>query len=137
MFGMGKEIMYLLSFETSGNIDLAHPISPIRMYPYHPQDQKPSTMKYSISGSTLLSLITGYLFCASTARYHGYIKTLRLDSDVLDRNFHQVMHDGMLTTVFPFITFLFVIAVLFLMYSYVILPACINYFTKILHAKEN
>ena len=36
------------------------------------------------------------LYCSSTAFTHGYLGVLNLDSDVLDRNFHQSLYQGML-----------------------------------------
>ncbi|OUS29197.1 hypothetical protein A9Q99_08770 [Gammaproteobacteria bacterium 45_16_T64] len=44
----------------------------------------------------ILAGITASLYCASTAYNHGYIGAFTLDSDVLDRNFHQSIYHGMI-----------------------------------------
>ncbi len=52
-------------------------------------------MKLMDSALTLAA-VTALLYCASTAYTHGYMIVFALDSDVLDRNFHQSIFHGMI-----------------------------------------
>jgi hypothetical protein len=47
------------------------------------------------------------LYCVGTAHSGGYLGTLRLDADVLDRNFHQVLYAGFLNSFGPILLALF------------------------------
>lgn len=61
-----------------------------------------SEFKYPVIGSAvLLAGTTAFLYCASTAYFGGYLGMLKLDADVLDRNFHQVLYSGMLVAFAP------------------------------------
>ena len=80
------------------------------------------------NSAATLALTTGYLYCASTAKYYGCIGSLHLNSQTLDRNFHQILYDGFLTTVFPVILLLLSLAVFRLLYSHMGLPAFIDFF---------
>lgn len=42
----------------------------------------------------IITLVTVYLYCASTDYLYGYYESLRLEEDVLDRNFHQILFEG-------------------------------------------
>ena len=53
-------------------------------------------MSKFIDGAILLAIVTAFLFCSSTAYTHGYFIYLHLDSDVLDRNFHQALYKGLI-----------------------------------------
>lgn len=53
------------------------------------------------NGGTALALVTAALYCVSTAYYGGFMGVLRLDADVLDRNFHQTLYHGFLTAFVP------------------------------------
>jgi len=66
-----------------------------------------------LDSAIALAMITAYLFCASTAYVHGYFNTLSLDSDVLDRNFHQVLYHGMILN----LTYLFLLPLFFFVYN--------------------
>ncbi|MCG7570519.1 hypothetical protein MHM89_11305 [Pseudoalteromonas sp. CNC9-20] len=47
--------------------------------------------------------ITAYLYCASTAFNHGYLNTLGLDSDLLERSFHQTIYSGLILSLSNFL----------------------------------
>ena len=54
-------------------------------------------MKF-IDSAGIVAFLTAYFYCVSTAFTYGYFYTLGLDSDLLDRNFHQVIYHGMITS---------------------------------------
>ncbi|WP_330924890.1 hypothetical protein [Candidatus Sororendozoicomonas aggregata] len=76
-------------------------------------------MKISDS-AFFLAGITAFLYCSSTAYTHGYFGVLGLDSDVLDRNFHQILYHGMIENLelIMLLPFIFICGVLFI-YFYV------------------
>ncbi len=47
-------------------------------------------------GALLLALLTGFLFCAGTAKRHGYFLMLGLDSDVLGVDTAAILYNGLL-----------------------------------------
>lgn len=59
-------------------------------------------MKF-IDGAIILSFCTALLYCASTAFTHGFMGVLRLDTDVLDRNLHQIIYHGMILSLVPIV----------------------------------
>jgi hypothetical protein len=59
-------------------------------------------MKF-IDGAIILSFCTALLYCASTVFTHGFMSVLRLDTDVLDRNLHQIIYHGMILTLAPIV----------------------------------
>ena len=70
-----------------------------------------------IDSAVILTLITAFLYCASTAYIHGYFDVLHLDSDVLDRNFHQILYHGMILNIWTFLTIPFLIAAIITVHS--------------------
>lgn len=63
------------------------------------------------NGGLALALATAALYCVSTAYYGGFMGVLRLDADVLDRNFHQILYHGFLTAFVPAFQVLAVIGI--------------------------
>lgn len=53
------------------------------------------------NSGTALALLTASFYGISTAHYGGFLGVLRLDADVLDRNFHQILFHGFLTAYVP------------------------------------
>lgn len=49
-----------------------------------------------LDGAILLSFFTAFLYSASTAFTHGFLGTLNLDADVLDRDLHAILYHGMI-----------------------------------------
>lgn len=78
----------------------------------------------------VIAISTALLYTWSTAYHQGYLRTARLDSDVLDRNVHQVLYNGFLLAFGP--VFLVIVAVTFalFLYSHVVLPGFVGYTKK-------
>lgn len=81
----------------------------------------PNRSPFRDSGLALAAL-TAFLYCASTAYTGGYFGILLLDSDVLDRNFHQVLYHGFFISVRPIILAFSVYAIVRGFYSHAVLP---------------
>lgn len=86
-------------------------------------DDKKNTL---IDSGVILAAITAFLYCAGTARNAGYLGALKLDINILDRNFQQVLYEGFIysfVTVFNgLVTY---IGIRFL-YSHLLLPALVE-----------
>ena len=54
-----------------------------------------------IDSALILAGITAYLYCSSTAYMNGFFQIFHLDSDVLDRNFHQILYLGLIRNLKP------------------------------------
>ena len=54
-----------------------------------------------MNSAVFLAGTTAFLYCVSTAYYNGYLDKLKLDVDVLDRNFHQVLYNGLIISFAP------------------------------------
>ena len=76
-----------------------------------------------VDSGVALAAVTAFLYCVSAAYYGGYLGIFRLDSDVLDRNFHQTLYNGFVIS-FPLA---FGLAFAYLgyriVYSHLLLPA--------------
>ena len=46
------------------------------------------------NSAIIVTLITAFFYCSSTVYTHAYLKSLQLDSDVLERSFHAVVYQG-------------------------------------------
>lgn len=78
-------------------------------------------------GALLLALLTGFLFCAGTAKRHGYFLMLGLDSDVLGVDTAAILYNGLLISYGPVFLFALGLFLCVFVYSYLILPAYIDY----------
>lgn len=74
------------------------------------------------SSGVALALVPAVLYCVSTAYYGGFMGVLRLDADVLDRNFHQTLYHGFLTAFVPAFYVLGALCALLWLYSHLVLP---------------
>ncbi len=79
-----------------------------------------------LDSAMLVTAITGFFYSASTAYAHGLFFILHLDSDVLDRNFHQIIYSGMILSIFILFFAPFVLALLRTTYSWYVI-ALSNY----------
>ena len=70
-----------------------------------------------VDSTGLLALLTGYLYCVSTAYTQGYLNALGLDSDLLNRNFHQVIYHGLLESMVSLFWLVLIILILTFMYT--------------------
>jgi hypothetical protein len=77
-------------------------------------------MKFTDS-AVLLAGVTAYLFCSSSAYTNGYFQIFNLDSDVLDRNFHQAMYSGMILNLLGIMMIPIAIAGTIFLYSTIVL----------------
>lgn len=87
-------------------------------------------MSKFIDSAILLGVCTALLFSWSTAHYHGFLVVAKLDADLMERSFHQVIYSGLVLSILPlFITLFFISAILFL-YSHVVVHEYVNYVRK-------
>ncbi|MCW8890865.1 MAG: hypothetical protein OQL20_09430 [Sedimenticola sp.] len=77
---------------------------------------KESTIKI-LDSAAILACVTAFLYSASTAFTHGYFALLNLDSDILDRNFHQIIYHGMILNIWTILTVPFIWAVFVTIHS--------------------
>lgn len=84
----------------------------------------------TLSSAAFLAAATAFLYCASTAYMGGYLGTLRLDSDVLDRNFHQVLYSGFLTSFETLLWALMICAMACYVWAYMLFPMFTSYLKK-------
>ncbi|OES33519.1 hypothetical protein BFV94_0535 [Alteromonas macleodii] len=70
-----------------------------------------------LDSALILTFSTVFLYCSSTAYIHGYFGALSLDSDVLDRNFHQILYHGMILNINTIMLFPIALAILITVHS--------------------
>lgn len=87
-------------------------------------------MRNFINSTTFLAVATAILYTWGTARYHGYLITLKLDSDIMERSFHQVLYSGFLISFSEIFIFLTVITFLLFFYAHGVLPGYIDFARK-------
>ena len=90
----------------------------------------PDTKSPLLNSAVFLAAITGFLYCAGTAHFGGYLSSLRLDAGVLDRNFHQVLYNGFLVSFGQLLVTLFAYAGARLLYSHVVLTSLTDWLRK-------
>jgi hypothetical protein len=61
------------------------------------------------NSAIIVTLITAFFYCSSTVYTHAYLKSLGLDSDVLERSFHAVVYQGFVFNLQSMITISFAI----------------------------
>ena len=83
-----------------------------------------------ISGATIFASATVFLYGSSTAYMEGYLRTLKLDADVLDRNFHQVLYSGFLISFETLLWTAACCALASFFYSHLVFPLFIDYLSK-------
>jgi hypothetical protein len=76
-----------------------------------------------LDSGVVLATVTGLLYSFSSAYFGGYLGTLGLDADVLDRNLHQVLYHGFVISFIKILTILFFYAMWRYFYSYIFLPS--------------
>jgi len=76
-----------------------------------------------LDGAVILTLLTAFLFCVGTAKTRGYYSYFRLDSDVMDLGFHNVLYAGMIGSIVPVIKTLTLLVAASFFYSHMALPA--------------
>lgn len=83
--------------------------------------------RFGMDSAMWLAALTGLLYTWSTAHYQGYIRYLGLSADMMERNFHQVIYDGLLVSFAPILVASFLLATALWFYSYLILPSYIDW----------
>jgi len=79
-----------------------------------------------IDSAILLTVCSALLFSWSTAHYHGFLVTAQLDSDLMERSFHQVIYSGLVLAIFPLFIISFSVSALLYCYSHMLLPEYVN-----------
>lgn len=82
---------------------------------------------FKFDTALILTAITAILYSWSTAHFNGVLSTLRLDSDLMERSFHQVIYSGLIISFIPIIFSLFFIWVIVFVYSHFVLPMYIDH----------
>jgi len=85
-----------------------------------------------IDSAIILTLITAFLYCAGTAYTHGYFGVFFLDSDILERNFHQIIYYGMLRSILILFLIFFFLAVFITIHS-----GCVTEISRSMISPEN
>lgn len=93
-------------------------------------------MRKSIDSAVLLATCTAVLYSWSTANYHGFLITVNLDPDMMERSFHQVIYSGFLVSFGSILSILFLIALSLLLWSHGILPDYIKYVRSSIKSKR-
>lgn len=75
-----------------------------------------------VDSAIALATTTAIFYAAGTARIGGFLLELKLDSNVLDRDFHSVLYSGFLATLGPAFSVLFLYAALRFAFAHALLP---------------
>lgn len=94
------------------------------------------TRRFNLDNTVLITGFTALLYTWSTAHYHGFLGTLRLDADMMERSFHQVIYSGLLISFTPVMMFFIVAALILYLYSHEILPSYIDWARKSMKSKR-
>jgi hypothetical protein len=89
-----------------------------------------------LDSGVALAAVTAFLYCASTAYYRGYLGALRLDADILDRNFHQTLYNGFIISFTPVFITMLGYAVYRLIYSHALLHSINDWLRKSFQRKR-
>lgn len=84
-------------------------------------------MNIKLDSTLLIAILTALPFSFSTAHYHGYLSKAKLDSDIMERSFHQVVYDGLILSFFPMILCFVLIATALWFYSHALVPVYFDY----------
>lgn len=83
--------------------------------------------KFQFDTALLVTVVTALLYTWSTANFNGYILTLKLDTDIMERNFHQVIYNGLLISFQPILIYGFSLWIIAYIYSHGILPTYVHW----------
>lgn len=93
-------------------------------------------MRKQIDSAILLAVCTALLYSWSTANYHGFLTTVNLDSDMMERSFHQVIYSGLIISFRPIMLVIFLLTSALFVWSHGILPTYIDYVRASFKAKR-
>ncbi len=94
------------------------------------------SIKSFFDSGMILAGITAFFYCSSSAKFGGFITPYHLDSDVLGRNFQQVLYDGFLTSYPVIFKAIFALAALSFIRSHMAIPFASEYPKIILSVKK-
>jgi len=92
--------------------------------------------KLSVDSAVFLAGFTAILYTWSTAHYNGFLWMLRLDTNMMERSFHQVIYSGLLISFVPALLVLVAMAFILYMYSHAILPIYIDWIRSSVGSKR-
>ncbi|WP_028672441.1 hypothetical protein [Saccharospirillum impatiens] len=84
-------------------------------------------MRKPIDSAIFLGACTAILYSWSTANYHGFLKAASLDSDMMERSFHQVIYGGLVISFGPILLMLLVVSLSLFFWSHAVLPSYIDW----------
>ncbi|PAU71178.1 hypothetical protein [Vreelandella alkaliphila] len=84
-------------------------------------------MRKPIDSAIFLAACTALLYSWSTANYHGFLIAASLDSDMMERSFHQVIYGGLVISFGPIILMLIVASLSLYFWSHAVLPSYIDW----------
>ncbi len=84
-------------------------------------------MRKPMDSAILLAVCTALLYSWSTANYHGFLTTVSLDSDMMERSFHQVIYSGLVVSFGPVLLMLFLVTFTLYIWSHAVLPSYIDW----------
>jgi hypothetical protein len=93
--------------------------------------------RFTIDSAIFLAGLTAILYTWSTALYHGFLKALHLDPDMMERNFHQVLYSGLVLSVGPICAMLIFIASFLYVYAHLVLPTFVVWLRRSIALKRN
>lgn len=88
------------------------------------------TMNKTIDGAVYLAISTAILYSWSTAFYHGYLGIANLDSDMMERSFHQILYTGLVISYMPIVLGLLGAFSVCFAYGRLIVPEYVRYMRK-------
>lgn len=94
------------------------------------RDEMSDSKHPALNSAVFLAAATAFLYCVSTAFMGGYLGTLKLDADVLDRNFHQVLYGGFLISLNEVLVGLAIVAATSWICSHLLIPEFTDYLRK-------
>jgi len=92
---------------------------------------------FSLDSAVILAAITALLYTWSTAHYQGYLVSLRLDFDVMERNFHQILYNGLLISFFPMVVLACLGSFVLFTYSHLLIPFYVHQVRKSTRIKKS
>lgn len=93
-------------------------------------------MKKTTDSAILLAVTTAVLYSWSTARYHGFLSTVGLDADTMERNFHQVIYSGMVVSFDEILLVLLSLTAFLFVWARAIVPGYVDYVRKSIKNKR-
>lgn len=87
-------------------------------------------MRKHIDTALFIAALTAVLYSFTTVFYRAYFKVFSLDSDILERSFHQNLFDGLMLSFGHITITLVVLTTIFYFYSHEILPKYIDFVRK-------